>query len=161
MIKRFPVFSLAARICLAVGVCLLLAGCIGDAVALPTARTSPTRTSKPTNPPPAPTVVALASAAVLGIVVDKDLQVVQVEPGGAADKAGVKKGDFIRSVNDQTVNSPLDARRAFYSRNLSQKTHLVVVRAGRVRNFDIKPGVSKGKPGAPTPTPVPDEAVYF
>ena len=93
---------------------------------------------------------------VLGIVVDNEMQIVQVIDGGAADKAGVKSGDFIRSINSQTVNEPLAARKAFFAQSLAQKTKLVVVRNGKVRTFDIKPAVIPAVSPSETPTPIPD-----
>lgn len=153
--------TLCANTLLAVGVCLMLTFCGADTAVPPTARQAATRTPKPAKPTAGPTVFTLSSAATLGVVVNGDMQIVQVVPGSAADKGGVKSGDFIRSVNDQPVDTPLDARRAFFSKPLSQKTHLVIVRGGKVRTFDIKPVVLSGSAGDNTPTPVPADASYF
>lgn len=104
---------------------------------------------------------ALEPAPVLGIVVDRKMQVVHVEKGGAAEKGGIKKGDILKEVNSKNVTQPNAAREAFYSINSSQKSKLVILRDGKVITLEIRPAAPAANSGQRTPTPVPQDMTYF
>jgi S1-C subfamily serine protease len=63
-----------------------------SAAAPPTAYPSPIAQQQ------GPTVVVEYAANVFGLVVDNQMRVVYVEPGGGADQAGLKAGDVLRSM---------------------------------------------------------------
>lgn len=112
-------------------------------------------------PAPGVTVFALEPAPVLGIVVDRNMQVVHVEKGSAAEKGGIKKGDILKGVNSKIVTQPNAAREAFYSINSSQKSRLVILRDGKELTLEIRPAAPATNAGQQTPTPVPQDMTYF
>ena len=55
----------------------------------------------------------------------------RIEPGGPAARAGVQRGDRLRKVNGQPVNSVDDAQRSIYGASVGDKLKLSLERAGR------------------------------
>lgn len=107
------------------------------------------------------TSIGVGPAPVLGVVIDRNMRVVSVEAGGAAEKGGIKVGDVLKTINSKSVKQPSAARKAFYSRNSSQKSKLIVLRDGTEITLEIEPTALVGKRGQPTPTPVPQDMTYF
>lgn len=97
----------------------------------------------------------------LGIVVDKDMRVVYVEKGGAADLGGVKQGDILKKLNKRELTVPAQARKVFNRADVSQKVTLILTRDNKEITLEIQPAPVKGVQGAKTPTPVPPDLMYF
>lgn len=101
----------------------------------------------------------------LGIVLDEKFNVVHVVPGGAAEIAGVKKGDVLKSINAQELtsikNSAKTIMRIKTSANIDKSVSLVLSRGGSEIKLDIKPAYNGGVLGSPTATPVPQGMYYF
>src|SRR5207302_11336695 len=58
------------------------------------------------------------------------LAVNRVEPGGPAERAGVKVGDELRDVNGQRVGTIDDAKRSIYGAWVGDRMRLGIERAG-------------------------------
>jgi Do/DeqQ family serine protease len=79
-------------------------------------------------------VVARANSAAakeLGIKANRGVVVVEVRPGGAAEQAGVKKGDVITSLNGIDVNEPNVFRNQIASTAPGTAVTLTILRDGR------------------------------
>lgn len=96
----------------------------------------------------------------VGLVLDKNLTVVDIVQGSAAEKAGVKKGDVLRRVNNSRV-TPNNATKTFRNLDKSKTVALVVLREGVRLNLDVVPAPILGHEGAPTSTPMPNDMLYF
>jgi serine protease Do len=59
------------------------------------------------------------------------LVVTRVEPGGPADKAGVRVGDRVRRVNGRTVHSLDDAQRGIYGAGVGDRLTLQIERGSQ------------------------------
>ena len=60
-----------------------------------------------------------------------------VEEGGAADKAGLKRGDKIIKVNDKEVNSTAYFKYELYKYNVGDKVKITVERNGKEQTFTL------------------------
>jgi len=67
----------------------------------------------------------------------------QVEPGGAADEAGVQRGDVIREVNGNLVRNPSDYRAALTKVKKGEIVRLLIRRGER--NLYLTVRNSKGE----------------
>ncbi len=112
-------------------------------------------------PLPGVTIIGLEPAPVLGIVVDRNMQIVYVEKGSATEKGGIKKGDILKGLNSKSVTQPNAAREAFYSLNPSQKSKLVILRDGKEMTLEIRPAKPIARAGQAMPTPAPPEMTSF
>jgi serine protease Do len=57
--------------------------------------------------------------------------VTQVEPGSAADEAGIQRGDIIREVNGQNIRNPGDYRAALANVKKGDLLRLLIKRGER------------------------------
>ncbi|NBJ13473.1 Do family serine endopeptidase [Microvirga sp. SYSU G3D207] len=85
-----------------------------------------------------------AIAQALGRSDDKGVLVASVEPGGPAEKAGIKTGDVIIRIGDQTVNSGRDLTRAVASLKPGTQARLTVVRGGTPQEVPVIVGQRPG-----------------
>ncbi len=81
-----------------------------------------------------------AIAQALGRPDDKGVLVASVEPGGPAEKAGIKTGDVITRMGDQTVERPRDLSRAVAVLKPGTQARLTVVRGGRTQEITVAVG---------------------
>ena len=65
------------------------------------------------------------------ILNDRALEVVDVEPGGAAAAAGVRPGDLILAAGGRLLNGIDDLHRLLANRGAARSLVMAVVRAGR------------------------------
>lgn len=94
-------------------------------------------------------------APVLGIVVDQNMAVLHVEPGSAAEKIGIQRGDLIEAVEGMVVATNRDTvRQAIRTAKRGQKLLLKVRRAGVEVMFEVVPSSPVARPNQLTPTPV-------
>jgi S1-C subfamily serine protease len=87
-----------------------------------------------------------AAAARFGISVPAGIQIVQIVPGGPAEKAGLRAGDVILSVDDKDAPSVDAIHRILDGKSIGRESKLRVLRRGDVITARI------------TPTRRPDEA---
>lgn len=100
---------------------------------------------------------------VLGVVTDENLQIIYVEPGSAAEKAGLQTGDVLKEVEGIAIReNPGKAKEIIGS---MEKPHLKFTRKdkddkeGEIE-VEIIPGPMYLNPAA-TPTAIPVTAKYF
>jgi Do/DeqQ family serine protease len=79
-------------------------------------------------------------AKALGINESKGVVVAQVQPGGAADRAGLKKGDVITSFNGVEVNDPNTFRNQVAGTAPGTEVTLNILRDGREQQVRAKLG---------------------
>jgi predicted metalloprotease with PDZ domain len=98
----------------------------------------------------------------LGVVVDKDMKVLDVEPGSAAEKAGVQVGDVLDTVEGVSVGKDKDkVKNLIREPKKDKKLKLKLKRADKDMEVDISPAPPVPRPGAATPTPVFAPQDYF
>ena len=98
----------------------------------------------------------------LGVVVDKEMKVLGVEPGGAAEKAGVQVGDVLDSVDGISLGKDKDkAKDKIHEPKAGKKLKLKLKRADKDLDLDVSPAPPAPHPGGPTPTPVFAPQDYF
>lgn len=113
---------------------------------------------------------ALEPAPQFGIVLDREMRVIDVEEGGAADRAGVRVGDVLTMLNGDPLSS-LDslaevgaAFAAVGERALlpdAAPASVTERRGGREETITIVPAAPPARPGQPTPTAVPADERYI
>ncbi|MCL4508931.1 MAG: PDZ domain-containing protein [Chloroflexi bacterium] len=107
-------------------------------------------------------VDALEPAPVLGVVVDRQMRIVDIEAGSTAQRAGIRRGDTLIAIGTVPVASPSAARQAFRRvARPGQTLRVTVNRGGRALVFQVVAAPPVGHSGAPTPTPVPPTQEYF
>ena len=92
----------------------------------------------------------------LGLPNDKGAQVSLVEPGGAADKAGVKPGDIILKFNGATIERWTDLPRLVGGATVNGKASITIWRNGAQRELpvivaQVDDGKAKAKKGSMAP----------
>ncbi len=73
---------------------------------------------------------------------DTGVYIEYVEKGGAADKAGLQKGDKIIKVNDVKVSNTSYFRYELYKYNVGDKINITVERDGKEKTFKVTLGTS-------------------
>lgn len=101
------------------------------------------------------------AAPVLGIVIDRDLQVLDVEADSGAAKAGIKRGDVLTAHAGKTVITVADFVQEFHSSDLSQPRAITIRRDGKGMSLTVTPRAIQGARGAQTQTPVPPDQQYL
>lgn len=84
----------------------------------------------------------------LGQTAPRGALVADVWPGGPADRAGLKQGDVILSVNGQPVNDPSSVTYYFGSRKPGDQVPVVVMRDGRERPVNVRADAPPSEPAA-------------
>lgn len=98
---------------------------------------------------------------VLGIVVDKSLRVVDVDPGGVGEQAGIQRGDVLLVVGGATVASTSSAKQLVNQAfTTGQSVPIVLVRDGKQVTLTGVPINRTTRTGQPTPTAVPSGMGY-
>jgi len=82
-----------------------------------------------------PVTAALAQR--LGFSEPGGLVITRIEPGGPADRAGVRVGDRVRAVNGTPVQSVDDAQRGIYGASVGDKLTLDIERDGKPRKLEL------------------------
>src|SRR5207248_3565984 len=67
-------------------------------------------------------------------------QVVRAVPGGPADRAGIKQGDVITSVDGKAIRDPSDISTAIAGKSPGDKVTVEVQRSGRTEGIDVTLG---------------------
>lgn len=84
----------------------------------------------------------------IGIIMDELVAppiVESVRPDSPARKAGLKSGDVILSIGDQTVKEYAEVVDAFYYLIAGQSKKFRILRGTKVMEFDVTPEVSPGR----------------
>jgi carboxyl-terminal processing protease len=67
------------------------------------------------------------------------VEVWRVTPGSPAARAGIKQGDEILSIDDQTlVNTPFRKLESMLEGTLGSKVRLAISRSGELKRFDLE-----------------------
>jgi C-terminal processing protease CtpA/Prc len=116
----------------------------------------------------------LESAPTLGITIDKDAVVIDVEPGNSAERAGIQIGDAIQNVGSLSLNSAevradlskaREVRMQVKSMLMSAKPGEMISVKVRRTSGDVDVNVQLMAPrfrmGEPTATPVVDPNFYL
>src|SRR5579872_1657441 len=77
----------------------------------------------------------------LGLRADKGALIDQLTPGGPAERAGLRSGDIVTSVNGQPIASSTDLTQQVALARPGQQIRLGVLREGQAQEFTIKSGV--------------------
>jgi serine protease Do len=70
----------------------------------------------------------------------KGAQVVEIRPGGPAEKAGLQPGDVVVAVNGVPVKSSMEMTHEVSKAQAGQTIHLDVFRDGKERTIDVRSG---------------------
>jgi S1-C subfamily serine protease len=68
---------------------------------------------------------------------DRGMVIVNVVPGGAADKAGLRKGDVLLSINGRMINRESDLAAALSVATETSQTIAEISRQGKLLNVTI------------------------
>jgi S1-C subfamily serine protease len=142
--KRSVLFS-ALIIC--VGLVALLFGCTGVS-------------STPTSIP----VVSMASypSAVLGVVIDQAGKVLYIEPGSAAERAGIARDDVLQKVANLSVDSQREQVHAAIQAAEGKQIVIELLKPnGNVTVMNAKLSASAPRTGSATATPLPANEDYL
>ncbi|MDQ3703845.1 MAG: PDZ domain-containing protein [Chloroflexota bacterium] len=102
------------------------------------------------------------AAPVIGVVVDRNLRVVDVEKGGAAEKAGIARGDVLRRLDTTPLANGPEAMQKFRERAITgQGLSVGLNRGGKDLQVQVLPIPPARQFGQPTPTAVPMDQFYF
>ena len=71
------------------------------------------------------------------LLTDRGVQIVEIDPNGAAARAGLQPGDQIVAVNERLVTSVDDLHRLLTQLPADMRLELAVVRAGKVRHLPL------------------------
>ena len=97
-----------------------------------------------------------------GVVVDKDMKVLDIEPGSAAEKAGMQVGDVLDTVEGVSIGKDKDKVKGIIREpKKDKKLKLKLKRADKDMVIDISPAPPAARPNAATPTPVFAPQDYF
>ena len=140
---------------------------IGEPIALPFGGPRATPPAPPAAPAAIPGTLVPGSGWV-GLAVEESeipgrWRIVEVAPGGPADRAGIAVGDELRAVNGVTLASPEDVSQALTVIAAGQEVPMAVGRADQVRDIvlraDVRPQVRPTEPQRvseqPTAAPAP------
>lgn len=107
-------------------------------------------------------IFASYPAAVLGIVVAETGEIVYVEPGSAAEQAGLLAGDILEVINDiSVVANRENVRSIIRGTPKDQVLVLRLKRNGKAMMLNVTPTPPIPRPGMATPTPVLFPLDYF
>jgi S1-C subfamily serine protease len=76
----------------------------------------------------------------LGLKDRNGVLVADVDPNGAAAKAGIRRGDIIRKVNGQEVNTPNALRNRIAMTEPGSEVTLTIIRDGREQDIKLRLG---------------------
>ena len=74
------------------------------------------------------------------------VEVEEVTPGGPAQRAGLRSGDVVRSVDGSTVSEPDDITGALDGKQPGDSVTVEVERDGQSQQFDITLGTRPANP---------------
>ena len=87
-----------------------------------------------------PQAVTAELASGLGLKDTKGVLVADVDPSGAASKAGVKRGDVILKIDNNEVNNPNALRNRIAMTDPGTEVNLTIVREGKEQQIKVKLG---------------------
>jgi S1-C subfamily serine protease len=101
-------------------------------------------------------------SSVLGVVIDPAGKVLYVEPGSAAEQAGISRNDLLQKVNNLSVNSARQqVRSAVQAAKPGQSLIVMLQRNGNEFILNVKPSPPASRSGMVTATPVPTSDDYL
>ena len=99
-------------------------------------------------------VFASHPAPVLGVLIDEDGKVVYVEPGSAAEEAGITRGDLLETIAGIAVDKREDVRVIVRGASSDQFLKVKIKRNGSEIELSIRSRPPTPRTGKATPTPV-------
>ena len=123
-----------------------------------------TRCQGPSIPPTGTPVASFASypSTALGVVIDPAGKVIYVEPGSAAELAGIVPGDVLQKINNLSVNSQREQVRAAILAASGNQILIVLLKSnGNVLVMNVKLLASAPHSGIATSTPLPSPDDYL
>jgi S1-C subfamily serine protease len=110
----------------------------------------------------------------LGVTINQDAVIVDVEPGSSADKAGIKPGEVLQRVGTVALAAPeikadvarsqqarMDVKRLLATTASGSKLNVQLLRQGSPVNLDVELTPPPARPGQPTPAPVVEPNFYL
>ena len=109
---------------------------------------------------------SVQEAPVLGVVVDGNMRVLQVEAGGAAEKVGIRAGNLLVALGGTALTSPSAGKNLIGRAALAAQGSPVTLPVALTRNGQPLTVTAQLKPpqrrsGMPTPTAVPYDEYYL
>ena len=101
---------------------------------------------------------------VLGVTVDQDMQVLDVEANSPAARAGVQPGDILETLDDvdlQALDGKAKGKQLIGNAEFGQHLRLRVQRNGQRAELDVVSAPRPGHANQPTPTPVHSPNYYY
>ena len=80
------------------------------------------------------------------LALDRGVLIMGVVPGSPAEEAGLEKGDILLSVGDRAVETPVEVQEWVDRSQIGEPLAIEVNRSGRIRRFEVFPGVLPGEP---------------
>jgi S1-C subfamily serine protease len=111
--------------------------------------------------------IVLYAAPVIGLTLNQDLRVLDVQPGSAAEQAGIQRGDVLAKIGTTPLEAGIPSAtllglvQDLIAAQAHQAVQLTVVRDGQEIAVAVQPTAPNGTPNQPTPTAVPANQVYF
>lgn len=72
------------------------------------------------------------------ITIENGIYVTNVNKGSNAEKAGIKVGDIIMSIDGVEVNKMMDIRRYIYTKKAGDEVNVVINRRNRIENVKVE-----------------------
>jgi hypothetical protein len=122
---------------------------------------------------PSSSVAAASCAApMLGVVIDEEMRVVDIDAGSPAESAGLRRGDILVAIEDIPLATAKAAAKDLIHKYPIQRLHLQLQRNGQPSTVLITPSpgwerppplpiansplsTSQGMPASPIPQPIP------
>ncbi len=102
-----------------------------------------------------------SAAPALGVVVNQNLEVIDVEAASVAEQVGIQRGDILKTVDNTTLASAADAARMIGQADPGQPMTIIFRRGGRDVTLQVVIAGRAAHPGQPTRTPVPPDKQYL
>lgn len=106
-------------------------------------------------------VDTLTAEPALGIVVDRNMRVVDIEAGSTAQRIGIQRNDVVTAIQGTQLSSAESARRIVRQAKVGQRLSIDIRRGNQSFTLNATMAPEVGHPHQATPTPVPSNQEYF
>jgi S1-C subfamily serine protease len=111
-----------------------------------------------------PTAIGLEATSVgpaLGVILDQNMRVLDIEADSTAARAGIQRGDILRAIGGTNIASPRATAELVRRSKIGQNLTITLERGGQQVSLPLVIGPRPGHPDQPTPTPVPNNEMYL